>query len=142
MLSHPIAYRPCHIKKLGFTACLDQGGLATGATLHLDRNSEEEKLSIIWDREMITGTYKAIWVTVVTEDGPLPAITFVANRYHPHYLDKQSDDEIVKKSTTAEGCLGAAHDYLKQSICELGKLGWRKTELQALEKRVSRYKHK
>jgi glutathione-specific gamma-glutamylcyclotransferase len=126
-------------EKPGLTLCLDQGGSASGMALHLNRKSEEEELSILWDREMITGAYNARWVTVVTEDGPLPAITFVANRDHPRYAGKQSDDEIVKILATAEGCLGSAHDYLKQTIGELEKLGWRATELHALEKRVSRY---
>jgi len=125
-------------EKPGLTLCLDQGGSASGMALRLNRKSEEE-LSILWDREMITGAYNARWVTVVTEDGPLPAITFVANRDHPRYVGKQSDDEIVKILATAEGCLGSAHDYLKQTIGELEKLGWRATELHALEKRVSRY---
>ena len=123
----------------GLTLCLDQGGSVTGMALRLDRKSEEEELSILWDREMITGAYNARWVTVMTEDGPVPAITFVANRDHPRYVDKQSNDKIVKTLAIAEGCLGTAHDYLKQTICELGKLGWHATELHALEKRVSRY---
>ena len=63
---------------------------------------------------MITDTYNATWVTVVTEDGPLPAITFLANRYHPHYLDKQSDDEIVK--TYNSGRLSRSSTQLPKTI--------------------------
>ena len=34
-------------EKLGLTLRLDQGGSVTGITLHLDRKSEEEELSIL-----------------------------------------------------------------------------------------------
>ena len=75
----------------------------------------------------------------MTEDRPLSAITLIANRDHPRYVDKQSDDEIMKTLAIAKSCLRPAHDYLKQTICELGKLGWRATEVHVLGKRVSRY---
>lgn len=125
--------------KPGLTLCLDQGGSATGMALRLMPESEEEELAILWDREMITGAYNARWVTVETETGPLRAITFVANRTHPRYVGKMPDSEIVKILATAEGCLGSAHDYLRMTIAELEKLGWRATALHALERRVSRY---
>ena len=125
--------------KPGLTLCLDKGGSATGMVLQLAPESEEEELAILWDREMITGAYKARWVTVETETGPMRAITFVANRGHPRYVGKLPDAEIVKTLATATGCLGSAHDYLKDTIRELEKLGWRATSLHALEKRVSRY---
>ena len=123
----------------GLTLCLDTGGSTTGMALRLDPKSEEEELAILWDREMITGAYVARWVTVETGQGPLAAITFVANRTHPRYVGKLPDDDIVKTLATATGCLGSAHDYLKQTICELEKLGHRATELHTLENRVSHY---
>lgn len=126
----------------GLTLCLDHGGSATGMALRLAPESEEEELAIIWDREMITGAYDARWVTVETGSGPLRAVTFVANRNHPRYVGKKPDAEIVKILATAEGCLGSTHDYLKQTITELEKLGWRATALHALEKRVSAYNGK
>ena len=39
-------------EKLSLTLCLEQGSSATGMALRIDRKSEEEELSILWDREM------------------------------------------------------------------------------------------
>jgi cation transport protein ChaC len=124
----------------GLTLCLDSGGSATGLALMLRPESEREELEIIWDREMITGAYDAKWVTVETDAEPVRAVTFVANRGHPRYVGRRPDDEVVKTLAAAEGCLGSAHDYLKQTIDTLEQFGWRATRLHALEAEVRRHR--
>lgn len=124
----------------GLTLCLDAGGSATGMALRLDPESEREELEILWDREMVTGAYRPRWVTARTAAGPVPAITFVADRSNPRYVGQQSDDTMVETLATAAGCLGSTHDYLKQTIRALEDHGFRATALHALERRVSRFK--
>ena len=64
----------------GLVLALDRGGSCHGIVFKLPEGRERDELSVVWDREMALDSYKAVWVTATTADGPVNAVTFVMNR--------------------------------------------------------------
>jgi len=60
---------------------------------------------------------------VVTQAGPLTAVTYVADRAHPQYAGKLAEGEIVARIRQGIGIAGSNIDYLANTVCHLDELG-------------------
>jgi cation transport protein ChaC len=108
----------------GLMLALDAGGSCNGVAFRLPAKNMREELSVVWAREMaIAGTYRAIWVRVQTAKGPINAVTFAINRYSDRYTGKLTEDELVKRLSTASGYLGTCAEYLENTVRHMHKLG-------------------
>ncbi len=102
---------------------LDRGGSCRGIVWRIAADEVESETEILWRREMVTGGYQARWVSVQTPQGPLRAVTFVANRNHQRYVRGLDHETMVRSIATAEGHLGRARDYLYNTVLHLDELG-------------------
>jgi glutathione-specific gamma-glutamylcyclotransferase len=59
----------------------------------------------------------------VTREGPLTAVTYVADRAHPQYAGKLPEGEIVARIRRGVGLAGSNIDYLANTVCHLDELG-------------------
>ncbi|MGB0671730.1 MAG: gamma-glutamylcyclotransferase [Rhodospirillales bacterium] len=106
----------------GLVLALDRGGSCQGRVLRIAPDYVADELKVLWKREMVTGSYRPGWVTAMTPEGPVPAITFVMNRRAPNYAGRLDDERIAHVLAEAEGAIGPARDYLYQTVTRLRAL--------------------
>ena len=110
-------------EKPGLTLALDHGGSCRGKAVRIPADLVESETTILWRREMITGSYCPTWVMVHSDSGPRRALTFVINREHDRYLAELSHRNTVRMIATAEGMLGKCCDYLINTVAHLDEVG-------------------
>lgn len=121
----------------GLVLALERGGLCRGVAFRLDESDPHATLMPVWRREMKGKGYKARWVTVATDRGALPALTFVANRASPRYTGRLSDEALADRIATASGHLGPSAEYLFRTVEACTELGIRDRHLWRLQERVA-----
>ena len=120
----------------GLMLALEPGGSCHGVAYRLAPKQVEAELDVVWRREMLTGAYRAVWVTAHTPAGIEHAIAFAANHAHERYVRGLDIDETARLLATGAGPLGACCDYLFDTVSHLGDLGIRDRRMEALVERV------
>lgn len=110
-----------------------------GIALHLPEDGLEAALWTVWRHEMPAGYYQPRWVEVSTADGPLDAVTFVADPASPSYVGALPDAEVARVLATAVGPGGPAASYLRQVVARLREAGVPDPALEALQARVAEH---
>ncbi|MEC7086325.1 MAG: gamma-glutamylcyclotransferase, partial [SAR324 cluster bacterium] len=83
-------------------------GLAPGGTCHgriffIPRENFSPDLLLLWDREMLAGTYLPKWVKIQNASETVDALTFIANPTHKDYLPHGDLKEIAMMVSRARG---------------------------------------
>ncbi len=120
----------------GLMLALERGGSCHGVAYRIAPEQVHAELDVVWRREMLTGAYRAVWVTVRTPDGPEHAIAFAANQAHERYVRGLDTDETARLLATGSGPLGTCCDYLFDTVTHLTQLGIRDRRMEALVERV------
>lgn len=122
----------------GLGLCLeDCSGACRGVAFRLVEDDVEAAWERLWEREMGSGIYRPVWVSVESEDyGSVVALTFVVNREHPHYAGPMPSDRMADIMAGAKGSYGLCRDYLAGTIDEMRKLNVADPELEDLLNRV------
>jgi cation transport protein ChaC len=115
---------------------LDRGDACRGMAFHIPAAEVRSELPLIWVRERATGAYAAKWVSVETEQGTVPAITFVADREHPLYAGPLPEEQAASLITKASGRLGTCVEYLLSTADHLKEIGLSDPHLEDLAARV------
>ena len=123
----------------GLVLGLDRGGACTGAAFHVEEGLVEEELALLWQREMLSGSYVPRWVPLREAGGGLfgHAIAFTIDRAGPFYAGALGEDEVVRRLATARGELGSSADYLFRTRDGLRSLGIRDPAVERLASRVA-----
>ena len=116
----------------GVMLALDAGGSCTGVALKMGGEDIDTELRLLWCREMLAGSYIPKWVKSHSDDGDVPALTFVANRNRPNYIGRLTDDQAACRLSTASGPLGSNIDYLKRTHAGLQARGIRDPHIARL----------
>jgi len=124
----------------GLVLGLDRGGACTGAAFHIPEALVQDELSLLWRREMLSGSYRPRWVRVRGADGtPFGhAIAFTILRDGEHYAGCLPRDDIVRRLASACGALGSSADYLFRTRDGLRSLGINDAGIEDLARRVER----
>ena len=120
----------------GLMLALERGGSCHGVAYRIAADQVEAELDVVWRREMLTGAYRAVWVTAHTPKGIEHAIAFAANHAHERYVRGLDNDETARLLATGSGPLGACCDYLFDTVSHLVDLGIRDKRLEKLVERV------
>jgi cation transport protein ChaC len=123
----------------GLMLSLESGGSCRGVAYRLAPGTEATELDVLWRREMFTHSYRPVWTTARTPEGPEPVIAFSANREHDRYAPGLDDDTIARHLARAWGVMGRGCDYLFDTVAHLRTLGIRDRHLESLEARVRAY---
>ena len=115
------------------------GGTCGGRLLELRERNMAADLARLWEREMWTGVYRPVWVTVHLGDEPIDAIAFVVDPAHPQYAGELDLDTQARYIAAACGEFGSCHDYLTSTVRALEQLGLHDPHLSELLTRVSEY---
>jgi len=106
----------------GMMLALDRGGSCKGIVLGVKRQRAQEELTSVFMRELTGETYHARWGKVRTEQGPVEAITFVANHDAEQYVGRRPLEEIARYIAQGCGHLGPCTDYLFNTTQHLEEL--------------------
>jgi cation transport protein ChaC len=119
---------------------LDAGGSCRGLAFRVPAPGVEDKISATWRRELIGNGYRPRWITAHTDHGPVPALTFVANRGNSERYTGRLPDEVVARYI-AEACGegGSGAEYLLETVLALEKLRLRDRRLWRLQKLVAEH---
>ena len=123
--------------KPGLMLALDEGGDCVGVAHRIAAAEVESELTILWQREMISGAYNPSWLDAEIDGvGKTRALTFIINHQHARYEGKISEEETAARIAAAEGVFGTNRDYLYRTVQHLNSLGIADGPMHALERRV------
>jgi cation transport protein ChaC len=120
----------------GLTLALETGGSCLGVALRIAAPDVRNELTVLWNREMLSGSYLPRWVRLPGADGPLAAVTFVANRAHDRYAGRLPLARVAELLARARGPLGESREYLERTVAELQRHGARDGAMHALLRAV------
>ena len=110
-------------EKPGLVLGLDKGNSCHGVAFRTTPAQSHIALEYLWDREMITGVYEPMEVTIEIDGKALPCHTFVADSAHPQYAGDLSDDKKLSLIQSGQGSAGANRDYLFSTVEHLDAMG-------------------
>jgi len=116
----------------GLMLALERGGRCAGMLFRIPAAEARDELLLAWRRELFTSAYCSRWVTAMTEDGPVRAATFVANRAHDRYAGRLDEALVATHLATATGSLGSSMAYLVETLEALQAVGLRDRSLERL----------
>jgi cation transport protein ChaC len=128
----------------GLVLGLDRGGSCQGVAYRLPADQAPHELKLLWNREMVLGSYEPRWARVEAAPGPasrvcieeLRALVFTVNREHPNYAGRLPVDAVVAALAAASGHLGSSAEYLFRAVDALAAHGLRDSHLETLRRRV------
>ena len=120
----------------GLTLALEAGGSCLGSALRIAAAQVRDELTLLWNREMLMGSYLPRWVRLSTEEGPVDAVTFVANRANERYAGRLPVARVAELLARARGPLGASREYLERTVAELERHGARDGAMHELLRAV------
>ena len=121
----------------GLMLALDRGGVCRGIAFRIEAEAVRDELLLVWRREMLSGAYLARWVDVATDEGPVRAVTFVANQAHARYSGKLSEAATAERICAAAGELGSCLDYFERTVRALRTLQVDDRALRRIEDAIS-----
>lgn len=107
----------------GMMLALDRGGSCRGIVLGVRRDRAKDELTSVFRRELTGKTYTAKLARVMTDDGPVSAVAFIANRNSINYAGRRPLPEIARHIAQGCGHLGPCLDYLVNTTEHLDALG-------------------
>lgn len=122
----------------GLVLGLDAGGSCTGVAYRLAEDDLEAELTLLWRREMLSGSYVPRWLDVTDQDGTrfASALAFTMNPAAENYAGYLPRDTIIRRLSTAAGDLGSSADYLFRTCAGLRAAGIADAEMEALAEMV------
>jgi cation transport protein ChaC len=128
----------------GLVLGLDNGGACCGLAYRLPAAKALGELKLLWQREMVVGSYSPRWARVETAPGAgdracveeLRALAFVVNHRHPNYAGRLAFESVARALASAHGHLGTSADYLFHTVEALDAHGLRDAHLERLRERV------
>jgi cation transport protein ChaC len=109
-------------EKPALMAALDQGGECYGLVYRIAAEQVDRETEILWMREMIAGSYVPTFVPVDTPQGPVEALTFVANRQSRQFHEADAE-ETVRLIASGKGMVGTSLEYLEKLTERLQLVG-------------------
>jgi glutathione-specific gamma-glutamylcyclotransferase len=121
----------------GLMLALEGGGQCEGIAYRLAPDQVLSELGILWNREMLSGVYKAKWVRTTLRDGRVvTAVTFVVDTAHCQYCGDLPIERAAHHIAFAEGRRGACRDYLANTAAHARALGIHDPYIEELVTRV------
>ena len=127
----------------GLMMVLDRGGQCQGILYRLAAETLEAQLGKLLRREMPLKpaqkqpTNVPRWITVETAQGPIRAITFVANPKGANYVGRLPLEQVVDMLAKACGHGGSCAEYLYNTVLHLEEHGIRDHYLWRLQALVA-----
>jgi cation transport protein ChaC len=118
----------------GLMLTLLPGGCCDGVVLKIEPSRAFEELSLLWRREMISGSYRPRWMPVRTAKAAWQCLVFDHNPHHPSFVGPLAFEREVQILSQAHGPLGPNKDYIFQTVQALDRWQLRDARMSRLEK--------
>jgi len=102
---------------------LDRGGSCLGVAYRVPGPDVKSKVADLWRQELMGDGYRSQWVSLTSREGPLRAVTFVANRKTERYAGRLSDQAVADCIAEACGHRGSGAEYLMKTVDALERTG-------------------
>jgi cation transport protein ChaC len=124
----------------GLVLALDRadGAACTGVAFRVTEGAETETLATLRERELISSAYLEILLPVLTDAGPIQALTYVIDPDHVQYCGELALAEQARIIAGASGGRGPNRDYLAATTAHLAELGIADPDLDWLDREVRR----
>ena len=124
----------------GLVLALDRaaGATCSGVAFRVAPGAEAETIAALRERELVSSAYLERVLPVVTETGPLDALTYVIDPDHVQYCGGLPLAEQARIIAAAVGGRGANRDYLWSTAAHLAELGIGDADLEWLAQEVRR----
>jgi glutathione-specific gamma-glutamylcyclotransferase len=106
----------------GLMAALDHGPSCEGLLFRIAKADLTDELWMLWRREMLGPAYLPVIAPAQTAQGPLLALTFVADHAAPVIAAGLSRAEQVRYIATGTGFLGTSLQYLENIAAQFAAL--------------------
>ncbi len=123
----------------GLMAALDIGEACEGLVFRIASHNVEKETEIIFRREMISFGYAPTFIPIETDDGPIEALTFVADHACERYARDIDREESARMIAQADGINGTNIEYLENLAAQLETLGLDDPAVVDLHARTRRY---
>lgn len=123
----------------GLMAALDHGAGCHGLIFRIPAERLESETFSLWSRERIAHAYLSRFIEVQTEDGPVEALTFMANHERPSIRGDLTHAEQVHLIATGQGVLGTSFAYLESLARHLAEFDIKDPEVIRLLADVRAY---
>lgn len=120
----------------GLMLALDRGGSCWGVAFRIEQSKLELEMKLLWNREMIAGSYCAHWLPADAEHGPITVLAFTANHDHPRYTGHLDDTVVAERIAFARGHAGTVLGYFRNTHDSLKALALPDPAMDALARRV------
>lgn len=123
----------------GLMMALDRGGACAGVVYRLPEEDHHGQLVRLLMRETdgTPPTNVARWIRVVTADGPITALAFVASPRGANYAGRLPLPEVAGTLARAAGHWGSGAAYLHNTVRHLAEHGIRDRTLWTLQEMVA-----
>lgn len=126
----------------GLMAALDEGGHCDSVVLRIPAALVDLETEYMWRREMFSGSYRPVFLEIVTPQGSVDALVFVMDRDNRRYMPDLSEEETARIIAMAEGGLGPNFDYLDSLVRHLDELGIEDDDMHRLHTRADAHRVK
>jgi cation transport protein ChaC len=116
----------------GLVFALLPGGACRGVVFRLKRESADEELQRLWEREMPTGVYDPRWLPARTPRGEVKALAFTLSRRSEAFMGHLGDEQMLHILRHASGRYGSTLQYLVATAHALRERGVHDREVQRL----------
>jgi cation transport protein ChaC len=118
----------------GLVLGLARGGACRGIVYRVAAADNERVRAYLWEREIGNdGVYVEKHLPVLLDNGAsVSALTYVADRAHPQYAGRLTDEQLVPLIRDAVGIKGSCFDYCANTVKHLEELGFTESHLHRL----------
>jgi len=126
-------------KQPGLMLCLDRGGSCRGVAYRIPSENIKANLDKLIRREMsmVPSAFPGRWIKVMTEQGPLTALSFTINRRNARYVGGLTLAERADRLAQAHGWKGSMAEYVLSTVAMLEELGIHDRNLWNIQKLVA-----
>ncbi len=121
----------------GLVLGLERGGSCLGVAFRVSNADREPVLDYLRERELVSNVYKERVLSVGLSDGRRQmALTYVADREHPHYVGDLPLEDAATIVRHASGRSGPNVDYVFNTVEHLKDMGIRDALLERVVSNV------
>jgi glutathione-specific gamma-glutamylcyclotransferase len=122
----------------GLVLALDraEGACCTGVAFRVTAGAEPATLAGLRERELVSSAYLETVLPVLTDAGPVQALTYVIDPVHVQYCGGLALEEQARIIAGAVGGRGSNRDYLAATTAHLADLGIADPDLDWLDHKV------
>jgi glutathione-specific gamma-glutamylcyclotransferase len=123
----------------GLMLSLDRGGRCKGVAYRLPPRAVEAALMLLVRREThaIPNPHRPRWINLMTQNGPLRAVTYAVERNLGGYVGGLRPEEVADVLAVAAGQWGSMAEYLLNTVSRLEELGLHDSQLWHLQELVA-----